>query len=94
MLNSSLKIAIVTDWMTNYGGAESVISAFHELFPEAPIYTTMYKPEKMRELGNLQNVKTTYLNKIPGRNIIAIYYVLNRAAINSRIEININRIAH
>ena len=61
-----MKIAIVTDWMTNYGGAESVISAFHDLFPEAPIYTTMYKPEKMRELGNLKNVKTSYLNKIPG----------------------------
>jgi len=61
-----MKIAIVTDWMTNYGGAESVISAFHDLFPDAPIYTTLYKPEKMRELGDLKNVKTTYLNKIPG----------------------------
>lgn len=66
MQNIQPKIAIVTDWMTNYGGAESVISAFHELFPEAPIFTTMYKPEKMRELGNLKNIKTTYLNKIPG----------------------------
>ena len=66
MSKSSPKIAIVTDWMTNYGGAESVISAFHDLFPEAPIYTTLYKPEKMRELGGLKNVKTTYLNKIPG----------------------------
>ncbi|MBU0577868.1 glycosyltransferase [Patescibacteria group bacterium] len=60
-----MKIAIVTDWLTNYGGAESVISAFHDLFPDAPIYTTMYKPEKMRELGKLKNVKTTWLNKIP-----------------------------
>ncbi len=59
------KIAIITDWLTNYGGAESVISAFHDLFPEAPIYTTIYKPEKMRELGNLKNVHTTWLNKIP-----------------------------
>lgn len=59
------KIAIVTDWLTNYGGAESVISAFHDLFPNAPMYTTMYKPSQMRELGNLKNVKTTWLNKIP-----------------------------
>ena len=51
--------------MTNYGGAESVISAFHDLFPDAPIYTTMYRPDKMRELGKLKNVKTTWLNKIP-----------------------------
>ena len=60
-----MKIAIVTDWMTNYGGAESVISAFHDLFPDSPIYTTMYKPKAMRELGNLKNVHTTYLDKIP-----------------------------
>ncbi len=59
------KIAIITDWLTNYGGAESVISAFHDLFPDAPIYTTIYKPEKMRELGHLKNVHTTWLNKIP-----------------------------
>ncbi len=61
-----MKIAIVTDWLTNYGGAESVISAFHDLFPDAPIYTTMYKPEKMRELGKLKNIKTSFLQKIPG----------------------------
>ncbi len=66
MTNDRLKIAIVTDWLTNYGGAESVISAFHDLFPNAPIYTTIYKPEKMRELGKLKNVHTSHLQKIPG----------------------------
>jgi len=60
-----VKIAIITDWLTNYGGAESVISAFHDLFPDAPIYTTLYKPEKMRELGHLKNVHTSWLQKIP-----------------------------
>jgi glycosyltransferase involved in cell wall biosynthesis len=59
------KIAIVADWLTNYGGAESVISAFHDLFTDAPIYTTMYRPEKMRELGKLKDVRTSWLNNIP-----------------------------
>ncbi len=60
-----MKIAIVTDWLTNYGGAESVISAFHDLFPNSPIYTTMYKPKAMRELGKIKDIRTTYLDKIP-----------------------------
>ncbi len=60
-----MKIAIVADWLTNYGGAESVISAFHDIYPDAPIYTTMYKPSKMKELGKLDNIHTTWLNKIP-----------------------------
>lgn len=64
-MNKEPTIAIVADWMTNYGGAESVISAFHDLFPNAPIYTTLYKPSAMRELGQLQNIHTSYLQKIP-----------------------------
>ena len=60
-----MKIAIITDWLTNYGGAESVISALHDLYPKAPIYTTVYKPENMRELSKLKNVQTTWLQKIP-----------------------------
>ncbi|MBN2086869.1 glycosyltransferase [Candidatus Peregrinibacteria bacterium] len=60
-----MKIAIVTDWLTNYGGAESVISAFHDIFPDAPIYTTIYRPKNMKELGKLKNVRTTWLDKIP-----------------------------
>jgi len=60
-----MKIAIVTDWLTNYGGAESVISAFHDLFPDAPVYTTMYRPKNVRELGKLKDVRTTWLNKLP-----------------------------
>jgi glycosyltransferase involved in cell wall biosynthesis len=62
---SKFKIAIVADWLTNYGGAESVVSAFHDMFPEAPVYTTMYKPRDMRELGKLKNVHTSFLQKIP-----------------------------
>ncbi len=58
------KIAIIADWLTNYGGAESVVSAFHDLFPAAPIYTTLYKPKAMRELGQL-DVRVSWLQHIP-----------------------------
>ncbi len=60
-----MKIALVADWLTNYGGAESVVSALHELYLEAPIYTTLYRPGRMRELGKVKNVRTTWLQHIP-----------------------------
>ena len=41
------KIAIVTDWLTNMGGAERVVLAAHEAFPNAPIYTSVYTAETM-----------------------------------------------
>ena len=36
------KAVIVADWLTTYGGAEKVVKAVHEVFPEAPIYTSQY----------------------------------------------------
>lgn len=34
-----LKVALVHDYLREYGGAERVVEALHELFPEAPLYT-------------------------------------------------------
>jgi glycosyltransferase involved in cell wall biosynthesis len=38
----NLNIAIVHDWLTNVAGGERVVLAIHELFPKAPIYTSIY----------------------------------------------------
>lgn len=35
------KIAIVTDWLIDFGGAELVVKHLLELFPEADIYTSV-----------------------------------------------------
>ncbi|OGL23995.1 glycosyl transferase family 1 [Candidatus Saccharibacteria bacterium RIFCSPHIGHO2_01_FULL_46_30] len=58
------KIAIVADWLTNMGGAEEVVLALHEAFPEAPIYTSTYAPETMPRFNNL-DVRTTKLQNLP-----------------------------
>lgn len=34
-----MKIAIVHDYLREYGGAERVVEAMHEIWPEAPLYT-------------------------------------------------------
>ncbi len=59
------KIAIVADWLTNMGGAEKVVLALHEAFPDAPIYTSTYVPEKMPEFAGL-DIRTTHLQNLPG----------------------------
>ncbi len=35
-----MKIAIIHDYLREYGGAERVVEALHEIWPEAPIYTS------------------------------------------------------
>ena len=56
------KIAIVTDWLTNMGGGELVVLEAHKLFPEAPIYTSVYDRDNMPAFANC-DVRTTYLQK-------------------------------
>lgn len=58
------KIAIVSDWLTNMGGAERVILAMHEAFPEAPIYTSVYESKKLPLFEGL-DIRTTWLQKLP-----------------------------
>lgn len=59
-----LKIAIVCDWLTTIGGAERVITAIHEIFPNAPIFTTLFDVKKWPELRDA-DIRTSYLQKIP-----------------------------
>lgn len=61
---ASPKIAIVADWLTNMGGAELVVLAMHEAFPDAPIYTSTFTPEKMPLFAGL-DVRTTSLQNLP-----------------------------
>lgn len=61
---SNLKVAIVCDWLTDMGGAERVILALHRLFPDAPIYTSIFNSKNLKEFKDLE-VIPSFLNKMP-----------------------------
>lgn len=42
-----MKVAIVSDWLTNQGGSERVIEALSTAFPDAPIYTSVFNPRAL-----------------------------------------------
>ena len=56
------KVAIVTDWLTNMGGGELVVLEAHKLFPDAPIYTSVYDAAAMPAFKDC-DVRTTYLQQ-------------------------------
>ena len=60
------KVAIVVDWLTDFGGAERVILAMHEAYPDAPIYTSVYEPKpELAEALNGADIRTTSLQNLP-----------------------------
>jgi glycosyltransferase involved in cell wall biosynthesis len=65
MASKTPRIAIVHDWLTTAGGAELVVEELHRLFPQAPIYTSVYDAEAVSAFKNA-DVRTTYLQqKLP-----------------------------
>ena len=59
-----MKVALVYDRVNKWGGAERVLLALHELFPKAPLYTSVYHPQKA-EWAKVFDVRTSFLQKFP-----------------------------
>lgn len=50
-----MRVALIHDYLNQYGGAERVLESFCELFPDAPIYTLFYDEKKT--LGRFKDKK-------------------------------------
>ena len=60
-----MKLAIVHDYLNQYGGAERIIEIFHEMFPEAPIYTSVYDPSKLPPVFQQMDIRPSFLQRLP-----------------------------
>ena len=61
---SGVRIAIAHDYITQRGGAERVVLALHRMFPDAPIYTTLYHPETTFPEFKNATIVTSGLNRV------------------------------
>ena len=60
-----MKVAIVHDWLVNYGGGERVVEQMLALYPDADIYTLVYDKKKMASHFPPEKVHTSFLQKFP-----------------------------
>jgi len=66
-----MKVALVHDYLREYGGAERVLETLHEIFPKAPVYTAYLN---LKGLGphagkfKAWDIRTSWLQKVPGAN--------------------------
>ncbi len=61
-----MRVAIVHDYLNQFGGAERVLLALMELFPNAPVFTLVYDKERLGLDLPDKRIKTSFLQKIPG----------------------------
>ncbi|MBI5078764.1 glycosyltransferase [Candidatus Saganbacteria bacterium] len=60
-----MKLAIVHDFLNQFGGAERVVSAFHELYPKAPVYTSIYDKKNLPEKFRFMDIRPSFMQKLP-----------------------------
>lgn len=61
-----MNIALVHDYLNQSGGAERVLKALCDLFPEAPVFTLLYDEKKTGGEFAARTIRTSFLQRIPG----------------------------
>ena len=60
----NLNIALVHDWLTSHAGGERVLLEMSEIFPKAPIFTSVFDPKGACPFKN-KDVRPSFLQKFP-----------------------------
>ena len=61
-----MKVALVHDFLLKLGGAERVLAALAEMYPQAPIYTLLYDEEKVGATNPKERIRVSFLQNYPG----------------------------
>jgi len=79
-----MKTAIVYDRVNKWGGAERVLLTLHEMFPSAPLYTSVYNSKTASWAKVFPKVYTSFLQNFPfAKNNHELYAALMPIAFES-----------
>ena len=59
-----MRVALVHDYLVDSGGAERVVETLHELYPAAPLYTSIFAPATTFASFRALDVRTSFLQKL------------------------------
>lgn len=60
-----MKVALVHDYLNQYGGAERVLEELHAIWPDAPVYTAIHDPGRLPERFRDWDIRTSSLDRLP-----------------------------
>ncbi len=60
------RVALVHDWLNQLGGAENVLETMVGMYPGAPVFTSMYAADRMPAAYRAWDIRTTFMQRLPG----------------------------
>lgn len=60
-----MKVALAHDYLNQMGGAERVVLVLHEMFPNAPLFTSIYDPQRVDKAFQSIDIRTSFMQKFP-----------------------------
>jgi len=84
------KVAIIVDYLNQYGGAERTLEAILEIFPRSDIYTSLSDPEKIPDSSIIKQSKifSSPLNIFPFINLLSKHFTFLYPLIFKKINLN------
>lgn len=77
-----MRVALVHDFLAQYGGAEKVLEVLHEIWPEAPVYTLFYDKKNLGNKFKGWDIRVSPIQNLPfGVNHYRWYLALMPVAI-------------
>lgn len=71
------QVAIVHDYLNQRGGAERVVLELSDMWPSAPIYTALYRPDSTFAEFRGRDIRTSFIDRLPVdrgfRNLFPLY---------------------
>jgi glycosyltransferase involved in cell wall biosynthesis len=77
------EVAIVHDYLNQRGGAERVVLEMAKMWPQAPIYTSLYRPDSTFAEFAKHDIRTSVLNRLPVDGTFRSLFPLYPAAMRS-----------
>lgn len=60
-----MRVALVHDYLNQFGGAERVLKVLMGLFPHAPVFTLVHDPKVTRGVLDARRIRTSFLQRVP-----------------------------
>jgi len=61
-----VRVALVHNWLITLGGADRVLLALHDIFPQAPVFVGLHDLRRLPQTFRQLDLHATWLQRIPG----------------------------